>query len=71
MEKGDREMKLRERVTHLEKCFDEQIVIDRLRENVDSLKKEMEAVKDYLGIKVETYRVLATPTDPNKEEVKQ
>lgn len=59
-------MNLKEKVAHLERCYDDQVVIARLREDVNSLRKEMEAVKDYIEIRVESHKVIAISTKPSK-----
>ena len=61
-------MKLRERVDHLEKWYDRQVVIDSLKSNVTQLEKELSALKDYLGIRIETYKVIAMKKEEGERE---
>ena len=45
-------MGLRERVAHLERWYDEQEKINHLTEEVFKLRKELDVVEDFLGIRI-------------------
>jgi len=56
----------KQRVSDLEKWMDRQDSINILKDRIDSLRKELEAIKDCLGITVETYKIFAMRTKEEK-----